>query len=111
MKDIIKNQHEQIHSTIDDIKDVIIKRENSIHDTKESLLNLLEFLKNHFNAEEKLMDNDLEYKEHKEDHYQLIKFLSELVSKDNVEIESILFLEKWEKKHFNEFDKYLLDEI
>lgn len=109
--ELINLQHQSIHDVILKIEDVIINRQNSSFNTHELINDLLISFKIHFYEEESLMDHDEINKDHKKDHYLLIEFLNGVLEKEHIEVETIIFLKKWEIEHFENYDKPFLNEV
>lgn len=109
--EIINNQHKLIHDAIKNIEDVIINRDKSNFKTHDLISDLILSFKQHFYDEEMLIDSSYHNNNHKKEHYMLISFLEEILQKEHIEVESILFLKNWEKDHYVNYDKFLLESI
>jgi len=109
--EIINLQHQSIHDVILKIEDVIMNRENSSFNTHKLIEDLLNSFKYHFYEEELLMSPSDFNKKHMIEHYKLVNFLQNILKKEHIEVESILFLKKWEIEHFEHFDKAFFNEV
>lgn len=107
---IIIEQHELIKSYFDKIKEGIINK-SIFSDDKKIILELIDLLKNNFETEETIINqyNSLKKEEHIREHESFISFLeNEVKSKNNISIETLIFIKNWEIRHKFLYDTDLL---